>query len=112
MKIMNPIKRWKLKRDWRLVDTLEATYNWTDTKRTDTVYYYLKENGLGQRRCAFKGTGALADRPGWGRTRMESHPYYLNKIVPWLEGCFDPEIPTYESIKRKEFLDELNGKKT
>lgn len=32
-------------------------------------------------------------------------------VYPWLCGRFDPDIPSYESIPRKEFRDQLAGKK-
>jgi len=115
--IWNPIKNRRLRRDWRLVGTLEAIYTWTDLdNEKDTAYYYLKENGMGERKCIHDGTGNLGkdgrNSPAWAERKRVSHPIYLEKIRPWLEGRYDPDIPSYESIKAKEFKDKLAGKIT
>lgn len=111
----NPIKNYKLRKDWRLVSTLGAKINWVNTKGESTgkddIFYYLFENGLGQRKVKHEGTDKLAG-DGFARTQRKTHPYYLSSIRPWLEGRPDPEIPTYESIKAKEFKDALAGKVT
>lgn len=113
----NPIKNYKLKRDWRLVSTLQFTITWvekdqTPTGRTDEVFYYLKENGLGERTCDHDGTGDIAGNVYGRRRQRETMDLYLQTIRPWLEGRYDPNIPTYESIKAKEFKDALSGKVT
>lgn len=109
----NPIKNLRLKRDWRLVSTLDAEYTWTDRdNQKDKVFYYLKENGLGERKCTHDGTGYTNGNASYVKARRTSHPMYLRVIRPWLEGGFNPEIPSYESIKAKEFKDALTGKVT
>ena len=110
--IWNPIKYFRLKRDWRLVSTLEATYVWRDKDGDkDTVYYYLKENGLGERKCDHVGTGKIS-QGGWGEHKCLTHKFYLKVIRPWLAGRYDPDIPSYETIKTKEFKDKLTGRIT
>jgi len=106
----NPLKKRKLSRDWRLVSTLEASFSWQQgnkpTGEETELFYYLYENGLGERKCET----AASDYKGAAQVRQ--HPHYLRKIRPWLAGQADPEIPTYESIKAKEFKDALAGKVT
>lgn len=111
----------KLKREWRLVATLSGQYKWTGPKGrdagSDTVYYYLYENGVGQRKCDWKGTGQLAEdmeyeyKRRWRDEACSSHKVYLGKIVPWLNGAYDPDIPSFATIKAKEFKDALRGSK-
>ena len=108
----NPIKYFRLKRDWRLVSTLEAYYNYSDTKQKDEVIYYLYENGLGKRTCDHEGTGLVSGQLRYITKKRETHPYYLKKIRPWLAGRYDPDIPSYETIKTKEFKDKLTGRIT
>ena len=109
----NPIKYYRLKMEWRLVKTLEAEYTWTDRNNEKSqVYYYLGENGLGQRRCRHGGTGYAAGDESFAKLQRKSHPMYLKAVRPWLEGGYNPQIPSYESIKSKEFLDNLAGQIT
>lgn len=106
----NPFEKRRLRSDWRLVSTLEASFAWQkDNKPTGEeteIFYYLYENGLGERKCQIGGTDFR------GISQAKQHPYYLKKIRPWLAGQFDPKIPNYESIKSKEFKDALAGKVT
>ena len=112
----NPIKTRRLRRDWRLVSTLQAHVNWVDNEGNSTgkdeIFYYLFENGVGERKMKHEGAGKLAGDAGYAVQQRITHPYYLGEIRPWLEGGFDPEIPSYESIKAKEFKDALAGKIT
>lgn len=111
----NPIRHWKLKlsRDWRLVSTLQATYTKNDgTEKVADVFYYLYENGLGKRKCEHDGSRLCAGNSSYTKLKRVSHPYYLQKIKPWLAGAFDPEIPSYKTIKHKEMKDSLAGRKT
>ena len=98
-----------------MVSTLKATINWTNTNGEkiddDTIFYYLKENGLGERKCAHEGTGNCSGEYT-GKNHRLTHPFYLENIRPWLAGRYEPEIPSYESIKAKEFKDALAGKVT
>lgn len=110
--MMNPIKYFRLRCDWRLVSTLQGFIKYTDSNRKDDIFYYLLENGLGARKCKHDGTGIASGRDNYSKNKRTSHPYYLAKIRPWLEGGYDPEIPSYETIKQKEFKDALKGKKT
>ena len=111
----NPIRNRRLKRDWRLVSTFKFEVNWVNTKgdslgKKDTVFYYLKENGLGERKCVHEGTGDISGK--YMGEKRETLPLYLESIRPWLAGRYDPDIPNYESIKAKEFKDALAGKIT
>ncbi len=112
----NPLKKRELRRDWRLVSTLQAHINWVDDNGNSTgkdeIFYYLFENGLGERKVKHDGAGKLSGDSAYIAQKRTAHPYYLGKIRPWLEGGFDPDIPSYETIKAKEFKDALAGKVT
>lgn len=100
-----------------MVSTLKFEINWVNTKgedlgKKDTVYYYLKENGFGKRKCTHEGTGDISGDAYGSRNKRETLPLYLETIRPWLAGRYDPNIPSYESIKAKEFKDQLAGKVT
>lgn len=107
----NPIENYRLKRDWRLVSTLKAYYTYSKQEK-ETNFYYLYENGLGNRKCKHESDGRYSGGLQYCITEREKHPYYLGTIRPWLEGQYNPEIPNYESIKAKEFKDALTGKIT
>lgn len=110
---LNPFKYIQRMRDWRLVSTLNAYYTWTDRKdQKETIFYYLYENGNGKRKCTHESTDRVSGDAEWCIKERETHPHYLSKIRPWLAGGFDPDIPSYESIKAKEFKDKLAGRKT
>jgi len=106
----NPIKNYRLRRDWRLVDTLEASFRWhkegEPTGEETEIFYYLYENGLGKRKCEIAASNHK------GTLQAKQHPRYLRNIRPWVEGRFDPNVPSYETIKAKEFKDALAGKVT
>lgn len=109
--ILNPFKRYRLRKDWRLVATFEAEYVWTDrNNQKDHIVYMLKENGLGERKCKHSGTGHCHGK--YAYDRRTAHPYYVRVVLPWLEGQYNPDIPSYETIKQKEFLDNLAGEIT
>lgn len=109
----NPIEYFQLKRDWRLVSTLNAYFSYNDSGNNDeTIFYYLYENGLGKRKCKHESDGKFSGDAAYCIDARTTHPYYLGRIRPWCEGRFDPDIPTYESIKVKEFKDALSGKVT
>ncbi len=113
----NPLKKRKLSRDWRLVSTLDYAVTWVDKKgeslgKSDTIYYYLSENGLGERKCDHDGSGDIAGDSYHARNLRENRDIYVGTIVPWLKGRYDPNIPSYESIKAKEMKDKLAGRIT
>jgi len=107
---MNPFKRRRLKKDWRLVKTVEGHFVNGENEVSGRVYYYLYENGLGERKVDHEGTGYCSG-PYCRETRKQ-HRLYLGRIRPWLDGAYDPEIPSYDTIKQKEFKDALKGSKT
>lgn len=104
--MMNPFKRYRLRKDWRLVIIISAQYT-TNGEVSGKLYYYLYENGLGKRKYESKGNGTASTH----QSRV-THPVYMEQVYPWIQGAYDPEIPSYESIKAKEFKDALKGKKT
>ena len=117
---MNWFVRLFSRSDWRLVKTINANYNVTDTltqqveKTGCTLTYYLYENQFNKRIIDLidseKGDLDVNElQPdNWAfRNRI-----YRETIKPWMDGAFDPRIPSYESIKAKEFKDTLTGRKT
>lgn len=113
----NPFEKRRLSRDWRLVSTLDHQINWLDasgekTGKNDKIYYYLSENGLGERKCEHNGSGEAEGSSYHARNLRENRDVYVGRIVPWLKGRYDPKIPSYESIKAKEMKDKLAGRIT
>lgn len=113
----NPFEKRRLKRDWRLVSTLEHVISWVDengksTGDEDKIYYYLSENGLGERKCEHNGSGKIEGSSYYARNLRENRELYVGRIVPWEKGRYDPKIPSYESIKAKEMKDKLAGRIT
>lgn len=113
----NPIKKYRLRKDWRLVKTIDTPVNWCDsngksTGKIDKVYYYLSENGLGERKCEHKGTGEAGGEMAFAFNIRKTREIYLDVILPWLKDRYDPKIPSYKSIKAKEMKDALAGKIT
>jgi hypothetical protein len=125
--------------EWRLVQTYENTWV-TKNRHTGevddrgTVYYHLYENESGRRKVAVNacaGSAAMmhsvtaanyhqilseGDKKDFTFRRSAgcwaiTNEDWNKKIYPWLAGRYDPDIPTYESIPRKEFRDNLAGKK-
>lgn len=101
---MWPFKK-KIKEDWKLVKTLEASFNWTDLKVEEKIYYYLYESNFGNRSVEVKEIG-YCEMYKKGR----EHPYYRKVIYPWSKGADDSDIPSYWDIvknKHAEHIQEL-----
>ena len=114
--------------DWRLVkihvtdyfSTLKPAhpdYNYSDPddNKTDHEYsYYLYENQHGGRKIDVIDSlrGDLEMKTEDKRSFVFRNTEYRNIIRPWLDGQYNPEIPSHESIKAKEFKDNLAGKVT
>lgn len=95
-----------LKNDWVLVQVEEATVQWTNRgDETNTIFFYLYENGLGERKIEHKAEG-YAGQTGYGK----QHSYYLRYILPWLKGKDEKNIPSYGDIKKnnnEQYVQEL-----
>ena len=114
--------------DWRLVKIHETDYysqlkpahpdyNFkdSDANRTDHEYtYYLYENQHGGRKIDVIDSvrGDLEMKTEDKRSFVFRNTDYRNIIRPWTDGQYNPEIPSYASIKAKEFKDNLAGKVT
>jgi hypothetical protein len=87
-----------LKSDWLLVKVIEATVNWSDVNQTDEIFYYLYENGLGDRQIEIQEKGyAKSERYG------KRHKIYLSEIYPWSKGNDLKGCPSYwDTRKNKE----------
>lgn len=124
----NWITRLFEKDNWRLVKihTLpyhsvlrpaNPLYNSSDPAANTTDYeysYYLYENQHGDRKFDVidSDRGDLDLDTETKSSFVYRNEDYRNIIRPWLDGQYNPEIPTYESIKAKEFKDNLAGKVT
>ena len=125
MKWLSKLLRRRDPDDWRMVKQLDSIYINTETRLVSEtrvepvetkhhINYYLFENQYGGRKfdvaCSMMGdrdVSKLSKDDIAYRLRI-----YRNTIKPWLDGQYNPEIPSYESIKPKEFLDNLAGKIT
>lgn len=110
--------------DWRFVKQLDTTFVSTSTElvggrverneKKHNINYYLHENQDGER----KFDVADSKRGDCNVKKLEKDDIafrlrmYRQQVKPWLDGAYDPEIPSYESIKAKEFKDNLAGKVT
>ena len=112
MKWLSKLLRRRQPDDWRMVKDLESTFTNTThqlvsetrieaVKTKHHINYYLFENQYGERKFD------VADSLYGDRDTSK-----LKKVKPWLEGQYNPDIPSYESIKPKEFLDNLAGEIT
>lgn len=113
------IKKAFTKRDWRLVAMKVVPYwNVYPDREKDKfeMVYYLSENQFHERRMtvidACPGRGDLTISELGADDWVFRNREYREVIRPWLDGAYDPEIPSYESIKAKEFKDALKGKKS
>lgn len=81
--------------DWRLVKTIEAKIHWLDQKRNidevETIYYYLYESNVNNRRIEIKENGKYSKMEGADKKQ----DVYLKIIYPWLNGKMYDDIPTY-----------------
>lgn len=110
--------------DWRLVKEIQAGYiayrldphdadkHLGESK--EEVTYYLYENQYGERKfdAVDSRDGDInVDSDAAKRTWTYRSQEYRYTIRPWLDGRLDPEIPTYESMPRRDFKRALDGKK-
>ena len=111
--------------DWRMVNDLESTYVSTEHRLVSNtriepveskhnINYYLFEYQYGERKfdvaCSKQGDRNVS------KMKKDDIVFrlkiYRKTVKPWLDGQYNPQIPSYESIKSKEFLDNLAGEKT
>ena len=113
------------KQDWRLVKVQEFGYEmkyfrhhprygqFDDNKEHFTMTYYFYEDQNGNRKidAIDEQRGDLdlkkLEKDDW----VFRNNYYRKTIRPWLDGVYDPDIPTYESVERKGMLAILSHKK-
>ena len=121
-------KIFKAADDWRMVKIWTCPYHSTlrpahpsyshsdpSANRTDYEYsYYLYENQYSGRKLDVidSDRGDLDMKTERKDSFVFRNEDYRNIIRPWLDGQYNPEIPSYESIKAKEFKDNLAGKVT
>lgn len=113
------------KPDWRLCSQIDSKYFIKYTDRTTGIEkehkrqnncvltYFLYENQHGKRKFDLvdseEGDLEVSTLPGdhWAYRNQN----YRNKIRPWLDGRYDPEIPDYETIPKNDFQNRLAKKK-
>jgi len=115
-------------KDWRLVKVNEYEYHSqlkpahpeyrvNDPNNNITYYvytFYLYENQYQERKVELidSKNGDIDLKTERKDSFVFRNDHYRKIIRPWLDGQYNPEIPSYESIKPKEFLDNLAGKIT
>lgn len=115
------------KSDWCLCAQFDEEYSYTQTDRktgelvdekNQTMTFYLYEDQNGNRKFDvidekwgdidlnnIKQEEKLVANFIYGCTQ------FRNKIRPWLDGRYDPEIPDYETIPKNDFQNRLAKKK-
>ena len=110
------------KSDWRLVKELQVKYIHFQYRRTtpdkkineseEEITYYLYEDQFDNRKFDVID-GLLGDIDIDSQEAKDSYTFrsetYRHTIRPWLDGRFTPEIPTYDSIPRRDFKKALKG---
>lgn len=125
--------------NWRLCGTIKGEYfsrlnprhpdyDLTDSKKNETDHqltYYLYEDQFGNRKFdvidSDRGDLDLEEikKDAYGKTGLvipkDDILYrikrYREKIRPWLDGRYDPDIPDYETIPKNDFQNRLAKKK-
>ncbi len=113
------------KPDWRLCGQKDSKYviSYSDQmtgiekegkrKNGCVLTYFLYENQFGERKFKLldseegdlKVSSLSSDH--WAYRNGD----YRNKIRPWLDGRYDPDIPDYETIPKNDFHNRLAKKK-
>lgn len=70
-------------------------------------YYHLFESSKGNRKVEFAATIKVSSK---FNEEMKQMSVYQEKIVRWLSGRYDPEIPRYIDIPEEEIMSALKGK--
>lgn len=82
---------------YQMVVWIPARTTYTDVNRTYYHYYYLFQNGHGQRKIEVK-----SDDPYFG---ARVHPLYFSEIIPWSYGySSNDKMITLSYNIRKSFL--------
>jgi len=85
-----------------------------EVKNKHNINYYLYENQHGDRK--FDVADSMRGDRHIKKLAIDDIVFrlkiYRKTVKPWLDGQYNPEIPSHESIKAKEFKDRLAGKIT
>jgi len=118
---MNWLTKYFEKPDWRLVKEIQSGYLFTQfhhltpkdivNEQEEELTFYLYENQFGDRKF-----DAVDSRKGDINIKTASKDEWLfrcgdyrHTIRPWLDGSLNLDIPTYESIPRRDFKKVLEG---
>lgn len=95
---------------WHCVGVIE--YHYGDNRGNNTVIFYFLENQFGERKIKFNPIGY--SYPSYYDTSKKKRAvreltFYKSRIVPWLLGRNDREIPTFrnKNCTKREFLKQL-----
>lgn len=97
---------------WHCVGVIEYYYG--SHGRENAVIFYLFENRFGERKVGMNPTGHSYPSHDTGiekRRTVRSLTFYKSRIVPWILGRTDREVPTFKSkdCNKREFLKQLKN---
>lgn len=89
------------------LDNIELT---SDSKKIQEgkIYFHLYESFKGKRRAVIKTTFVNRDEENLKQLAMKLD-LYQTKIIRWLAGRRDPEIPSYSEIGEEDTANQLKG---
>ncbi len=95
------------KNKWHYVKTFELSilYN----SKPCTLYYHLYETKAGDRKITFAVNVCLPKGIGLNRYAI-SRDLYQSKLVRWLNGRYDPDIPGCDQLEEDDLANKLRGK--
>lgn len=97
---------------WHCVGVIE--YRYSGNTINNTVIFYFLENRFGERKIKFNPVGdsypSYHDSSRLKQTVRELI-FYKSRVVPWLLGRNDREIPTFRNkgCTKREFLKQLKA---
>ncbi len=99
---------------WAHVKTIDQDVSLTNTFKSGKpdsgkIYIHLYESNLGNRK--FDQASTFVDvTPEKVESFVKSSDIYHTKLVRWLAGRVDPDIPRYDQIPEEETANMLKGK--
>lgn len=73
------------------------------------VYFHLYESNKGKRRVVIDSSFTDIRHQGSFNESAKRFDTYQEKIVRWLAGRRDPEIPSYSEIGQEDVINQLKG---
>ncbi len=101
-------RKWFEKEKWLHVHTLLHPCENSKTKEDGNLYIHLFESSKGNRRIEF-----ASSFPNVSQDNIEkfgkSTEVYQTRVVRWLSGRRDPEIPRYDQVGEEDVAAALKG---